>query len=593
MITGLQYASLSDIGEGFEEKRAPKGHRTPFGTIFIIANGMEGEESAETAGQKTIDLIKATLRQSDEISPSRALEQAFDKAHEEIWSDFKQKASLREQSYGLVAMLLTDEMAHIGHLGGSRVYLMRGETFARMKHTHDLAQNGAKGKEHKTYSMQLAPEDTFLLCSDGLSCPSDDSVIEQSLRQDALYEAMRIFAEEDKASGIQDNTAIALIRVEALPVVFGHNTPSRQTEAPPLPGALKGGFDTETGDWIAFQESDVDQERLFAKLEDTWQDISIDLEKNKRALAVTLATLKEEEDPQEDSLDDEIQEIVGIFDEASLDAAFGLDEEDDDNPFSNALRESLAEKKKADEEAQEAPDELPLPPSPTADSQDDAPEDEAEENAEEVDDEAILEETAAEDAPPVPLPPPEAKAPPADPTPKAPSQEPKAQGPRPKAQKSPDAPPAPRPVAPIQAARSPSPPAPSTTVPMVIAGLVALLVGLLIGFQIGASGKGELQDSVKAAEKRTLDSQTELETLRSGATDAKQALATANDKLKAAESERDDLQKRLAAIKVTQGAEEKLKALTDENAAIKEELEEKKLELKNLRWTISKGNVPN
>ncbi len=261
MIDGLNYVPLSDIGVERDENQDYQGHDlTRFGLLFVVADGMGGHAGGATASQMAVNEIKRTLRRSDQSTSDRALEQAIRQANYDIWRTSQERFDLRGMGSTVVAMLIDEHVAHIAHVGDSRIYMLRGDTFMQLTKDHTMVQRlvddgilteeaarhhptshvlsrslgGTKDVmvESSPYPIRLEPGDLFLMCSDGLTGPLEDYEIGQILRDFEPHEAARILVDEANARGGLDNTTISLIQIESLPVQR-----ARVTYAPPPPPA--------------------------------------------------------------------------------------------------------------------------------------------------------------------------------------------------------------------------------------------------------------------------------------------------------------------------------------------------------------------
>jgi protein phosphatase len=129
----------------------------------------------------------------------------------------------------------------LGHLGDSRVYLLRGGEFRQLTRDHSLVQqmmeqgiiSRAEARHHamknvllRTLGADLEPsfdlirgrsfsEDLFLLCSDGLTEKLDDSAIQEILAsRTTLPEKVELLIAGAKSAGGSDNVTVVLCRAD-------------------------------------------------------------------------------------------------------------------------------------------------------------------------------------------------------------------------------------------------------------------------------------------------------------------------------------------------------------------------------------------
>lgn len=218
--------------------------QSPFGELFIVADGMGGHEGGATAAQMLIDGFAEHLRaQPSEAPPEEALRQAAQRANADIYQRAQDDRRLAKMGATGVLALIRDHRAWIAHAGDSRAYLWRDDRLERLTRDHTLVQrmvdhrilNEDEARHHPDSNvvtrgfgqspevelevappLTLRPGDRLLLCSDGLSGYVEDDAIAQALA--AGGEAQEIAdALIDLAlrAGGQDNVSLQLHSVQA------------------------------------------------------------------------------------------------------------------------------------------------------------------------------------------------------------------------------------------------------------------------------------------------------------------------------------------------------------------------------------------
>lgn len=267
MIDGITYVPLSDIGMEREENQDYQGHDvTPHGLVFIVADGMGGHAGGATASQMTVNHMKRSLREADIGAAAPALDYCVRAANRAIYETAQHRPDLRGMGSTVVALLMAGDVAWLAHVGDSRIYMLRGNQFMCMTKDHTMVQRmvddgflteddaenhpsshvlsrSLGGRDVVEVEMAGAPlqlevGDIFLLCSDGLTGLVRDGEIARTLLQYELHTAARVLVDEANARGGYDNSTIALVRVDALPV-FSHDAydppPAREIVPPPPP----------------------------------------------------------------------------------------------------------------------------------------------------------------------------------------------------------------------------------------------------------------------------------------------------------------------------------------------------------------------
>jgi serine/threonine protein phosphatase PrpC len=216
---------------------------SPFGELFIVADGMGGHEGGATAAQMLIDGLGEHLRAlPPETPPDEALRLAGQRAHDEIYRRAQNDRSLAQMGATGVLALIQGNQAWIAHAGDSRAYLWRGGQLRRLTRDHTLVQrmvdrqmlDEEEARHHPdanvvTRAFGQAPEveievaaplelragDRLLLCSDGLSGYVEDSAIAQVLAADGdTQAATNALIDLALRAGGEDNVSVQLLAVQ-------------------------------------------------------------------------------------------------------------------------------------------------------------------------------------------------------------------------------------------------------------------------------------------------------------------------------------------------------------------------------------------
>lgn len=189
------------------------------GGLFLVADGMGGHASGEVASAIAVDTVREILLGGDDPEETD-LDLEVPDPHEEIRERLRysmNQASLRIRKVArenpahrgmgttLAVLLVEGDVAHIGHVGDSRIYLFRDGRLQRLTRDHTVVQQeidagrltpelgrvvhfknvltqsiGYHGPvEPDTATRPIEAGDLFLICSDGLTDPLDDEQIGQ------------------------------------------------------------------------------------------------------------------------------------------------------------------------------------------------------------------------------------------------------------------------------------------------------------------------------------------------------------------------------------------------------------------------------
>ena len=163
------------------------------------------------------------------------------KANTSIYQAAQSQPQYAGMGTTLVVAMWHDNKMSVGHIGDSRLYRMRGETFEQVTRDHSLLQeqidSGMITKEQARHSQNknlvtravgidpevetevhtypVQPGDVYLLCSDGLSDMVSDEDIQTTLT--SLHSNLPLAAEQlvqqANDNGGRDNVSVILVRV--------------------------------------------------------------------------------------------------------------------------------------------------------------------------------------------------------------------------------------------------------------------------------------------------------------------------------------------------------------------------------------------
>jgi serine/threonine protein phosphatase PrpC len=167
---------------------------TPFGDLFVVADGVGGHQGGAEAAQAVVDGFTRHLNAFGNLSLTEALQQAM----RAISSDLQQRSAtnpaLRGMGSTVVLCVVRGNQATYAHAGDSRAYLVRDSKLTQLTRDHSVMERmvsqgiltPAQAKEHPDASVltraigqsadvaldiadiALQANDAILLCSDGL-----------------------------------------------------------------------------------------------------------------------------------------------------------------------------------------------------------------------------------------------------------------------------------------------------------------------------------------------------------------------------------------------------------------------------------------
>ena len=243
----LEFALESAAGQRADNQDNVLQFESPFGSVFIVADGMGGYQGGALASKLAISRCEEVLMSLPEsTAPDTALTEAIRAANHVVFTESRHgDKSLRKMGSTIVALLISeteDGLLAIGaHVGDSRLYFVRDDRLYRLTEDHTMIQQLIKNntiteeqaEDHPQASvltralghqaeievdltswMLLRPGDTFLLCSDGLSGYVDDEAIRAILTQrEASGTLSRVLLDLAFSCGSDDNVSVMVARV--------------------------------------------------------------------------------------------------------------------------------------------------------------------------------------------------------------------------------------------------------------------------------------------------------------------------------------------------------------------------------------------
>ena len=279
---------LSDVGRKRQHNEDAMLVDSGLG-LYVVADGMGGHAAGEVASARAVEVVKQHVTtnksilkdlakdasQANRAAAAALVEVAVQRACNDIYKLATADSTKRGMGTTFVCLLIAGSRGVIGHVGDSRVYLVRAGQCHRLTEDHTLIaaqlKAGTITREQAATSsyrnvitravgiqesvqvdtliVDLLPGDTFVLCSDGLhGYLADDEVapLVAAVQADALPKRFVDLANErggkdnitsvvvkvsGDAAAVSEETAEAQSRMEALKKIplFRHLTYKEQT----------------------------------------------------------------------------------------------------------------------------------------------------------------------------------------------------------------------------------------------------------------------------------------------------------------------------------------------------------------------------
>lgn len=213
---------------------------------FIIADGMGGHNSGEVASKSAVDFTAEYMLSnpalfSSEETITDAIREAMTKANEAVYSESMADMANSGMGTTLTIAVVLNSKLFIGHIGDSRVYLIRNGRIERITTDHsyieELIKNGSISRdeafkhpgrnvltralgcfeavETDTYVCDMMDGDCFILCTDGLSGElGDDEILETAAGIEDPETICGKLVDKANEKGGEDNITVIAIRYD-------------------------------------------------------------------------------------------------------------------------------------------------------------------------------------------------------------------------------------------------------------------------------------------------------------------------------------------------------------------------------------------
>ena len=227
--------------------------------LYIVADGMGGHNAGEVASQATCEILQRELQgmvklrdkylQSGKSSDIKSLRKGIAQAIATACKEIYKRAGKNSEQSGMgttctLVMMVGEGKAILGHVGDSRLYVLRGGVVHQLSEDHtfvnELVKRGAitkaQAKNHPqgnvlsralgvqpsvsvdTMIFDVDAADTYLLCSDGLyNYFPDSKELAQGLSAAELESGLNHLIDTALERGGHDNTTGIAFRMGGQP----------------------------------------------------------------------------------------------------------------------------------------------------------------------------------------------------------------------------------------------------------------------------------------------------------------------------------------------------------------------------------------
>ena len=211
--------------------------QTGYERLYIVADGMGGHDDGAEAAQLAVERCAEVFQQHVQRSAEERLRSALTAANRAVYAASRIGGAQRRMGTTLTVLALTGGQLYAGHVGDSRLYVVRGGKTTQLTDDHTVAEalrrdgllSTGQARRHAyrhalTRAVGVHPEVTvdvldlgaveaptrYVLCSDGLDRirpPEIESLTSDAPPQEA---ADRLIALANERGGTDNSTAVVV-----------------------------------------------------------------------------------------------------------------------------------------------------------------------------------------------------------------------------------------------------------------------------------------------------------------------------------------------------------------------------------------------
>lgn len=254
MALAVKVAGRTDLGCVRANNEDNFGYDSRYG-IFVVCDGMGGQAAGEVASKMGVDILldyfrklgvvpKSSPANGQPASGAESLASAIQLANRAIFQAGQEQEERGGMGSTIVAALVRGNSLAIGHVGDSRIYLIRQGTIQQLTQDHSLvmeqvrrgyitleqaqksemqniilrALGSEESVEADVEDLVILPGDLLLMTSDGLTRHVKDEEILAIVKGPGnLERACNELVETARERGGDDNITCLLVRIEDQP----------------------------------------------------------------------------------------------------------------------------------------------------------------------------------------------------------------------------------------------------------------------------------------------------------------------------------------------------------------------------------------
>jgi PPM family protein phosphatase len=215
------------------------------GRLFLVADGMGGHNGGEVASGLAAIMIRDAFTEAVDGDAHSILVDGFSRAQQAILDRASSDIEVKGMGTTCTAAIVHQGALTFGHIGDSRLYLVRGGQLMQLTDDHTLVNQMVKtgaltveeasnadnknvltsalGMASRTVSadfsetpLQLQAQDVLVACSDGLHGLVGDTEIGTIVSQQSPTAACRALVDLARERGGPDNITVQILRILAV-----------------------------------------------------------------------------------------------------------------------------------------------------------------------------------------------------------------------------------------------------------------------------------------------------------------------------------------------------------------------------------------
>lgn len=213
------------------------------GRIAIVADGMGGYEGGQEASRVAVETVRHVYDRDFADNPSQALLTALLAAHDNIQRYAVEHPEFQGMGTTCTGLAIVDHKLYFGHVGDSRLYVVRPDAIARLTRDHSyvgrLVESGivrsedaqshpqrhiltaalGSGKELEPdvseHPVEMQTGDKILLCTDGLWSVVTEPELADVVRSNPPAQACRTLVDLALERGGPDNVTVLVLHISS------------------------------------------------------------------------------------------------------------------------------------------------------------------------------------------------------------------------------------------------------------------------------------------------------------------------------------------------------------------------------------------